>query len=180
MRQVLTQIGDLLDRVDAGGWALLCAGLAAIGVALLMPAADELDVLRQQQAVLERQVTALEMTCETHHAFAAAVQGGDPALIRRLAWRQLNLKPAGTQFLHASIAVEQFVDDRPVFACPPSALPVVPPFMAAPQPPDTMLYRLVSGPNRVWMLCGGVVLAMFGLLSSIWLRDDTERGRAVR
>ncbi|MAE61224.1 MAG: hypothetical protein CMJ49_07690 [Planctomycetaceae bacterium] len=172
MPHSLSQFDRFLDRVDAGGWALLVAGLAAIGVALLVPAATDLDLLRRESAMLQAQVHALQTTRQTVQAFTESVNAGEPALMRRLAWRQLHLKPAGTRFLHAGDAAEPFIDRQPVFVCPPGALPAIPTSLDKAHPPDSHLQQLTGGPHRIYFLCGGVLLAMLGLLSALRTHHD--------
>lgn len=155
------QITASLDRADIGGWAMLFAGVGLLGVALLLPAWHEWQVVAGQQAVLSGRLEQIGARHGNYVKLIRAVEHGDPLLLQRLAWHEFNLKPAGARPM-AFTALP--VDGRPVgyrqWVAPP-----VPDLTAAPLGDPTVL-AWIEVRQPVLLGAGGVLIGL-GLLSSL-------------
>jgi len=79
-------------RFDAG-WLFLLAGVALLGAATLVPAADDLAEARllRDRALLYEQLHQSRL--DRHWTYLSALERGDEGLIRSLAASQLNIAP---------------------------------------------------------------------------------------
>jgi len=166
MDSPLGHIARRLDRLDAGGWLLLLCGAAVVALTVLTPPYLAVRRLEAQCQVMHLHELALQEQQDSYVRFVDAVQRNDPMLIQRLAWHQLNLRPARSQPLDRPIPVI----DRPVptidqwvrtsVRLPAAVGPVAGTGLA-----DSHLMRLVNEPlTRPWVLAFGGWLILAGLL----------------
>lgn len=147
-----------LFRIDAG-WLYLLAGLAVIVAAVLIPAHDDLALTRHERD----RALAIErwhaQRIENYAEYLDALRDGDETVVLSLAAMQLNLIPAGTRPLVTSVrptatSASVFPELEPAFHHPPR-----------PEFYDSRLRRAASDPKtRLWMIAGGAMLVLFGLL----------------
>lgn len=172
-RYPLKQLGDLLDRIDLGGWLLLSLGIAIVGATVLTPAWLEVQSMAAQRDMLAYQSAALKHKAEAYRELIAEIEKGEPILMQRLAWREFQLKP---------IAAEPVCEDPSVRG------PRVDEWIRttdAPPPPeptvaywhqDSRLLRMLTGSPRPWVLAFGGWLLMMGLLLNPMMRSHAEPG----
>ncbi len=149
-----------LFRLDPG-WLFLAAGLALLAATVLIPAHDDLQqaelVLAKAQA--ERAFAAERLA--NYSEFLDALNREDEDLMLQLAATHLNLTPAGRQPV-LGVGAPTEPDGRiDTFA----ALEPAPPGEFVRVPPDSMLHRWSTGErSRLWLLAGGSLLTLIGLL----------------
>jgi hypothetical protein len=141
------------------GWLFLVAGLMVLSATVLIPARDDLDQarwLRDRGLAIERERTE---RLERYREFAEALEGEAPALVMSLAASQLHQIPA---------------DRRPIpglTPAPDASAGVFPslepdaPVLVERRRPDSALYRWTTNERtRMWLICGGALLVLIGLL----------------
>ena len=143
---------------------MLLAGVALVGLTLLIPTGLEVAALRRQRDAANQTLVNLQTQQGNYHHFIAAVQQRDPLLLQRLAWHELHLKPVGVRTFDDSSPAEpgQTVHferwlrgDDPLVTPAPSTIP------------NSQLIRLTSDPApRIGMIALGGLLIACGLLSS--------------
>jgi len=146
------------------GWLFLLAGLALIACSLLLPAMDDLAQVRYQRD----RALALEShrlkRLENYEQYLAAVQREEPALVMSLATTQLNQIPADRGLV---------LEPANLFSDPAGSIAASP--LAGLEPPpidlperrriDSYLQRWTSSDaTRPWLMAGGVLCVMLGLL----------------
>lgn len=165
------QVTRPLFRLDAG-WLFLIAGIALLGATVLVPAAADLaeaEYQRNRALAIERH--RLDRI-ERYGQYLAAVQRGDEDVRLSLMAMQLNRSP---------------VDRIPLMPDPEPAKTSASPFPALEPPPLTMperadsqkdpsiLTRLTTNDHRrLWLIAGGVVCVLIGLLPPIVRKWDAE------
>ena len=97
MRTWLSHVLGRLEQADIGGWCLLIAGVGVLGITLLLPAWHELQIMDAQQDRLNGELADLAHQHVNYTKLIQAVQHADPMLLERLAWHELNLKPADAE-----------------------------------------------------------------------------------
>ncbi len=147
-----------LFRIDAG-WLFLLCGLAIMCAAVLIPAHDDL-ALTQYERDRARAIESWHAArVENYAQYLDALRDGDETLVLSLAAMQLNLIPANSTPLVTSV--------RPQGRSA-SVFPDLEPTFVQPQPPefyDSKLRRWATdGKSRLWMIAGGAMLVLFGLL----------------
>lgn len=164
---------SLVQRLVAHlpGWMFFIAGLVLIGMTVLIPLQSNLALMQWRRDVMQKQARHLDRQVSSYADFHSALTGEDPILLQRLAYHQLNLKPAGTDPLvplsgpggaaargtgrYRSPSIEAMLyEPLPDKGQPPS-------------PPNTRLYRLAQGPKRVAILAIGLVFVYVGLMLPI-------------
>ncbi len=143
--------------IDAG-WLFVIAGLAVCGAALLVPAQQDLDVARTQQAQLKVHSMASTRQLVAYDTVLRGLLDRDPLLMRRLAANHLNLLPEGeTPILldpaGAEGSFDQWVQDA-------TRVEIEPDSVAS----DTLLARISSGPYRLLVIAGGILCLFVGTL----------------
>lgn len=179
MTRELEHLGRSLDRLDAGGWLLLLLGAAIVAAAVLAPAWLDVQRVAAQHARLHRHAQRLRIQQRNYGDFVRAIQRGDPMLIRRLAWDQLNLKPVGARVLRPaglnpvdrSATIDRWVQpDLPPLRRPAEGLAV----------PETRLTRLLTGEPRPWVIAFGGWLMLTGLMLTPPRSAPARTASAVR
>lgn len=147
-----------LFRIDAG-WLFLLGGLTIMCSAVLIPAHDDLALTRYERDRARAIESWHAQRVENYAAYLDALRDGDETLVLSLAAMQLNMIPAGTTPLVTSVrpqatSASVFPELEPSFRHPP-----LPEFY------DSRLRRAASeGRTRLWMIAGGAMLVLFGLL----------------
>lgn len=147
------------------GWLFLLAGIGILAATVLIPAADELSQVRLQR---DR-----ALTLEKHRAqrivrysnYLGALEREEPSLVMALAQSQLNQIPQGRSLIieqpQPLVGAAGFGASASVFGDlePPS--PKLPEAIRI----DSLLQRWAgSDLARPWMLAGGVLCLLLGLL----------------
>lgn len=157
------------ERSDAYTIPLLCAGIAIIACCLLIPAADENRKLACEAANLRVDQEQVAKQVALNEDFLHRV-ADDPALLERLAQRQMKLVRQGTGVLELR-NTEKAKD--------------LSPFLLTTLPPPTVatLYRPIGGklgtlcrnPHlQLYLLGSGLLLLAFGLLVGASGRADSQ------
>ena len=125
----------------------------------MIPAARNLDRAHwRRDRVLATEMHRLHRLTR-HEAYLEAVRDGDQAVALQLATTQLGLARAGTEVINLPMVgptanASVFVSLEP----PPITLPAL-------HEPTSTLSRLANGErSRLWVLAGGAVLVLIGLL----------------
>lgn len=142
------------------GWLYLIAGIALVAATLLIPAFEELEDVRwERDKALALERHRLERL-ERHTAYLEALERREPSLVIALAQSQLNQIPAGRTLIleppdNASASASVFAGlEPPRPAMLPERVRV-----------DSFLSRLATDNlTRPWLLAGGVVCMLVGLL----------------
>lgn len=140
-------------------WLFFAGGVTLLVAAGLIPASDDLGEARwQRDAVLALERHALERI-DRHQRYLDALDRADPPLVRALAASQLGLVDAETD----ALVHPNGPNDPMLFEAmepPPVAIP-------ARHRVDSRLQSWATGGrSRLWMLAGGAVLVLLGLLPS--------------
>jgi len=147
-----------LFRIDAG-WLFLLSGLAVMCAAVLIPAHDDLAYARYERDRARAIESWHAQRVENYAEYLDALREGDETLVMSLAAMQLNMIPAGSRPLVTSV--------RPQ-ATSASVFPELEPSFIKPEPPEFYESKLRSWATdsryRLWMIAGGAMLVLFGLL----------------
>lgn len=144
--------------LDAG-WLFLIAGAAVVVATVLIPAVDDLAEARWHRD----RALALEKfrsdRLRNYSDYLDALDRHEKTLMLSLAATQLNLAPSDLRPLYLN--PEPLADDASVFGRLEPTLNLPRP----PQPPSSWLQRLATGDStRVWMISGGMLCMLIGLL----------------
>jgi hypothetical protein len=141
------------------GWLFIIAGLGLIAATVIIPAQDDLDEARwMRDRALTFEQERLDRLAR-HQEYLDALESAEPRLVTSLVASQLNQVPADRFPIPGLTDVS--LADASVF---PSLEPgtVTPPARVR---TDSLLERLTtSDGTRVWMLAGGGLLVLIGLL----------------
>lgn len=149
-----------LFRLDPG-WLFLGAGLALLAATVLIPAHDDLQQAELVLAKAKAERARAAQRLANYSEFLEALNRGDEDLMLQLAATHLNLTPAGRQPLLGvgSPTNPQGLIDT--FA----ALEPAPTGEFVRIPPDSLLHRWSTDDrSRLWLLAGGSLLTLVGLL----------------
>ena len=147
-----------LFRFDAG-WLFLLSGLVVMCAAVLIPAHDDLASTLYERDRARAIESWHAQRVENYAEYLDALRDGDETLVLSLAAMQLNMIPAGTTPLVTSVrpqatSASVFPELEPAFEHP-----------DAPQFYDSALRRWATDSrHRLWMIAGGALLVLFGLL----------------
>lgn len=174
MLRAWADLSAWLERHDAGGWAMMLAGLLALGVLMLSPERVKLEQARARHAAIETRQAAAELKRTTYAQLLEQLDRGDGRVLRQLAWHQLHVKPIDIEPLDARPAgsrtattLDQRIDRR---AAQLQQEPPSPP--AAPTRASHRLIAWSSGPYRPHLLIAACLLIGLGLLGSLRPRPD--------
>jgi len=149
-----------LFRFDPG-WLFLAAGLGLLAATVLIPARDDLQQAELVLAKARAEQAHAARRLANYSEFLEALNRGDEDLMLQLAAQHLNLTPAGRAPIlgvGAGQNPEGLID---TFA----ALEPPPPGEFVRIAPDSLLYRWsTSDHSRLWLLAGGSMLTLIGLL----------------
>ena len=167
MREVTAPILPLPRPLDAArpftifnpGWLFILAGIGILASTILIPAQIELSDARwARDRALEAQAHR-EARLENYREYLSALDQKQPSLVMALAASQLNQIPADrspieglTEVSRADASVFAALEPRPMKEPPRHRV-------------DSVLSRLTSnGTTRLWLMAGGIVCLMLGLL----------------
>jgi hypothetical protein len=144
------------------GWLYLLAGIVLLAATVLIPAADELGVVRNQRdralAVEQHRVERLA----NYEQYLVALDGEEPSLVRALAACQLNQIPVNrTLILETPELMPGATATASIFA----ALEPAPLRLPDRRTPDSILFRwTTSDTSRTWLIAAGAFCLLMGLL----------------
>jgi hypothetical protein len=168
----MSQPSIILDSVppaarpvgDTSAWTipLLCMGLAAIACCVLLPAADENRRLAAEKAHLQADLDQIQQQIAVNDRFLKCVEN-DPALLQRLAQRQMKMVRSGEAVLKLSGQDDRFqMSPYLLTNLPPPTTPFVY------QPGRGTLDRLVNEPRLcLFVMGGGMLLIAIGLVLGV-------------
>lgn len=156
-----------LIRLDPG-WLFLIAGLAIVACTVLIPADADLEAARWERnkaLAIERHRLA---RLDRYGQFLAAVLKGDEDVALSLTATQLNLSPADRiPLMVAPEPLAVSASPFPSLEPPPLELPPPP---GAEHPPSMLARLATSDRHRLWLISGGVLCVLIGVLPGIPLR----------
>lgn len=141
-------------------WLFLLAGLALVSATVLVSAQTQLDEVRHQRDRVLAIEEHRQQRLDRYKEYLDALTQGQPALVESLAGSQLNQIPAdraaipGTVREGASLEASIF----PALEPPPLREP------AQFETPSTLARLASNDATRIWLLAGGAVLILVGLL----------------
>ncbi|MEO1007194.1 MAG: hypothetical protein AAFX79_01350 [Planctomycetota bacterium] len=142
--------------IDAG-WPLLVAGLALVAAVVLVPAHESLRQTRFERDKLLAMDAQGRERVRRLARYLAALERGEPGLVRSLAFDQMRLIPEGRTPLLPPAPLGP-VDVFDALDPPPVTVPAV-------QPIDSMLGRWALDRGlRPWLLAAGAMMAFVGVL----------------
>ena len=146
-----------LHRLDTG-WPLLLAGLALLAAVVLIPAWEELQQVRFERDKLLAMDAQGRERIRRQARYLAALERGDEALVRSLAFDQMRLVPAGRS------AVLEPPPPGPVDIY--AQLEPPPKTLTAPRPTNSALARLARQERiRPWLLGLGGLMVLVGVVA---------------
>ncbi|GAB5497189.1 MAG: hypothetical protein Phyf2KO_22690 [Phycisphaerales bacterium] len=153
------------------------AGLGLLGAAVLIPASEALDEARytRDRALASEQFRLDRL--DRYEAFIAALDEKQPALMAHLKAIHLNQYPEGMRPLGV-LAEDPGLASASIFDKLEPALPAMPE-----EPPHhtdrSTLANLATGqPSRLWMLAGGAICVLIGVLPPASRRRGGKVGPA--
>lgn len=147
-----------IERFDSG-WLFLIAGLAVLAATVLLPARHDLALAQHRRDAAMAEVERREARIARYEAYLAALDRGDPDLIRSLAAVQLNQIPADVELLPGTPAITM-LDADPLPALEPVAMRALP----APEPRSLLEGWAVDDRARLWLMLVGGFLMLVGVL----------------
>lgn len=178
--RTVSPLEQFLDGLP--GWVFILAGVAMVGAAVLMPSYLTSDEMAWQRDLLAAQAKALSEEQVAYKQLNDAINERDPALLERLAFHYLHLKPADKTLLvdEARVAAQQLVRSGVGVSPLQTAMGVelggtVESWVKRPVPrvgvdwpayqaPNTRLTRISTGRSGVGLAAAGMILVVAGLL----------------
>ncbi len=164
-------------------WLFLLSGLVIVAAVVLVGPTLELQQLQYEQKRIEAKARVPYYEREALEQMHEALKANDPATIERLALVYRNLVRPGSQVVHSTEATPSFLHDSPEHLSPAEldrliqadspnpveawAQELARSRVAMPQPPDPVestLVRLTTGPRRKAVLALGVVFLLLGMM----------------
>lgn len=145
------------------GWLFIAAGMGILAAVVLIPAKESLDKARWQRDRALAVEKHRQERITRYEEYLAALDEQNPSLVLSLAESQLNQIPADRNVVpgaggHLLGSRSQDLSVFPSLEPPPLELPEY-------HPVDSTLSRLVTSPKtRGWMILGGAVSVLVGLL----------------
>ncbi len=165
------------SNIPDPGWFFLLAGLALLGAAVLIPASEALDEARYMR---DRALASEQFRLDRlgrYEAFIAALDEKQPALMAHLKAIHLNQYPEGMRPLGV-LAEDPGLASASIFEKLEPALPAMPEEPAH-HADRSMLAKLATGqPSRLWILAGGAVCVLIGVLPPATRRRGAKAGAA--
>lgn len=163
-----------IERFDTG-WLFLIAGLAILAATVLLPARHDLALAEHRRDAAMAEVERREARITRYEAYLAALERGDPDLIRSLAAVQLNQIPEDARLLPGTPAITM-LDADPLPALEPVAMRALP----VPEPRSRLERWAVDDRARLWMMLVGGLLMLVGVLPTASLARQSIAGRPPR
>ena len=149
---------------DYLGWFYLVSGLLLTVAAIVLPAHQDLAVLKQKRVAIVDDTADLQHQIMVHQAFLNDLNSQDTMLQERVIQMQFNQPPSGTPVVIDRAASKTPLDwvaqrarrDRSVFV---------------EEPPQSILSKMTIGKNRLWLAGAGVLIIFVGLITSASQED---------
>lgn len=155
--RITTTIAPVIDA----GWLFLLAGIALIGSTILIPAADDLAKARWERERAKVWEARRQERIENYKSYLNALERAEPQLVQSLAASELNLIPEGKEILDGMSPIQ--ADSTTIFA----ALEPKDIKWADRPLPESLLYSWTTDDRkRLWLIVGGAVCCLIGLLPS--------------
>lgn len=161
--------GALLDP----GWLFLIAGVAIVSATVLIPAQRDRDEARWYRDRVAAVEEHRQQRLQRYDRYLKALRGGDETLVLSLAATQLNQAPENMEPLIAPSKLAAR-PASPFAALEPEALvlPARPERLDPESPNLSMLERWATNErSRLWLLAGGALCILIGLLPMSTRRD---------
>lgn len=144
---------------DYFGWFYLVSGLVLTVAAIVLPAHQDLAVLKEKRAAIVDDTADLQHQILVHKAFLNDLNGQDRVLHERMVQMQFNQSPSGTPVVIDRAASKTPLDwvaqrarrDRAVFL---------------EESRQSLLSKMTTGTNRLWLAGVGVFIIFVGLITS--------------
>jgi hypothetical protein len=160
-----------LFRFDPG-WLFLGAGLALLAATVLIPARDDLQQAELVLAKANAERAHAAQRLANYAEFLEALNREDEDLMLQLAAKHLNLTPRDREPIlgvGAEISGDGIIDTY-------AALEPAPPGEFVRITPNSMLFRWSTDDrSRLWLLAGGSLLTLIGLLPASTARVREPR-----
>ena len=144
---------------DNFGWFYLVSGLLLTVAAIVLPAHQDLAVLKEKRAVIVDDTDDLQNQIMVHQAFLNDLNSLDSMLQERMIQMQFNQPPSGTPVVIDRAASKTPLDwvaqrarrDRAIYL---------------EEPRQSILSKMTIGKNRLWLAGAGVFIIFIGLITS--------------
>lgn len=165
------RVGGVFAAVPA--WLFIVAGMALLTIAVLTPQWLENRRLAWERDLMLAQSETLDQQVKRYEHFLAAIEYGDPAVMRRLALAQLRMRPDDMSLLEAPAGPVEEARDPEASDLAESAaledwLAVPPPQVGQDYAPysvtQTRLTRLATGRHRLVLVVAAATCLIAGLL----------------
>lgn len=167
--RITTSTAPILDP----GWLFLAAGVIIMGATIVIPAQDNLAEARWQRERALTQERRRQERIENYERYLKALDAGDEQLALSLAATELNLIPEDREPLPGMPRGQ--ADSATIF----SALEPPPIHWNERPVPDSILYRWTTDDRRrLWLIAGGALACLLGLLPPARPRDRSERAHS--
>ena len=141
------------------GWFYLVSGLVLTVAAIVLPAHQDLAVLKQKRAAIVDNTADLQHQILVHQSFLADLNNLDSMLQERMVQMQFNQPPSGTPVVIDRAASKTPLDwvaqrarrDRAVYL---------------EEPRQSILSKMTTGKNRLWLAGVGVFIIFVGLITA--------------
>lgn len=142
------------------GWLFLIAGVALVAVTVIIPAMNDLEEAKFYKHRLETVQKHRADRLANYSAYLGSLQRGDENLLSALAATQLNKAPEHLELLDpASESPGKSVSIFPALEPPPLVLPTY-----KHEPRSTLERWATDDRSRLWLLAGGAMCILIGLL----------------
>ena len=144
---------------DNFGWFYLVSGLLLTVAAIVLPAHQDLAVLKEKRAAIVDDTDDLQHQIMVHQAFLNDLNSLDSMLQERMIQMQFNQPPSGTPVVIDRAASKTPLDwvaqrarrDRAIYL---------------EEPRQSILSKMTTGKNRLWLAGAGVFIIFIGLITS--------------
>ena len=141
------------------GWFYLVSGLVLTVAAIVLPAHQDLAVLKEKRAAIVEDTADLQHQILVHQSFLNDLNRLDSKLQSRIIQMQFNQRPSGTPVVIDRAASKTPLDwvaqrarrDRAIYL---------------EEPRLSILSKMSTGKNRLWLAGAGVFIIFVGLITS--------------
>ena len=144
---------------DNFGWFYLVSGLLLTVAAIVLPAHQDLTVLKEKRAVIVDDTADLQHQILVHQSFLSDLNSLDSILQERMIQMQFNQPPSGTPVVIDRAASKTPLDWVAQRARRERAIYLE-------EPRQSILSKMTTGKNRLWLAGAGVFIIFIGLITS--------------
>ncbi len=141
------------------GWLYLVSGLVLTVAAIVLPAHQDLAVLKEKRVAIVEDTADLQHQIIVHQMFLDDLGQQDVALHDRMVQMQFNQSPSGTPVVIDRAASKTPLDWVAQRARRDRAVQLD-------QPRQSILSKMTTGRNRLWLAGVGVFVIFIGLITS--------------